>query len=689
MNTGNTQVHEARPRPGKVEVEALWSVIDQLPIAVYIKDESSRFTYVNSESARSLGISFPAQAIGLTDADFFSRESAAKWIESEKRIMSTGEPVTDDEEVEERLRGATTWALTSKFPMKTSTGDTIGIFGISKDITQYKAAKSKEQFYLTVLDALPVLVFVKDSNGRFVFINNAIAENFNLEKSQIVDKTDREINPNLEQVERFEEADRRVLASRHETVIQAERLTNLKTGKTRILTTRKMPLRFPDESSGLHVLGVASDITELQEAKEDLQTSLSVLTEAVADIESSRNEDEACQYALLHVQKLSYSSVMLSFLKPIDGKLYILGDERYATDVWKNTAGETSVEFDAPEDSWDMLPAVLRNRHPEFVSDSHENENRYIARCRRHGILSQYIVPLATESMRIGVMQVDLGSSKERPQVICRMYDALAAHLSLAIERHRTLARLDALNDQLLRQAKLIAYSSAATRIVHQLNHSIFLYLVKLDKAQGDPEIRTNKAALEFLKITRTFVAQWYASLSDSMKEIQGERTLCVYRVESVVKEMIGDLIHKASLKNCKIVGVYEDPTIEIWVNIYEFKEMLSCLIINAIDASAKKITITVRLLSGEELCLGQKQYVEIQVCDNGVGIPAEYHDLIGKFGWTSKGKKGHGIGLTIVDLLARNMGGALLLESGGRSSGERETVFSLRIPMRSESNGG
>jgi signal transduction histidine kinase len=108
---------------------------------------------------------------------------------------------------------------------------------------------------------------------------------------------------------------------------------------------------------------------------------------------------------------------------------------------------------------------------------------------------------------------------------------------------------------------------------------------------------------------------------------------------------------------------------------------MLSALIRNAIDANARKVTVDVRKVCEKDPTVGEKRFVEFLVRDDGHGIPIEYRSQIGKPGWTSKGKRGHGIGLTIVDLLSRDMGGRLVLLSGGKSVGEKETVFSLRLP--------
>ena len=71
---------------------------------------------------------------------------------------------------------------------------------------------------------------------------------------------------------------------------------------------------------------------------------------------------------------------------------------------------------------------------------------------------------------------------------------------------------------------------------------------------------------------------------------------------------------------------------------------------------------------------------VQISVADNGVGILAEHMTRIFSHGFTTK-KDGHGFGLHSGALAAREMGGALRVDSAGPGSG---ATFTLQLPLRS-----
>ncbi|MDP9011382.1 MAG: PAS domain-containing protein [Pseudomonadota bacterium] len=71
---------------------------------------------------------------------------------------------------------------------------------------------------------------------------------------------------------------------------------------------------------------------------------------------------------------------------------------------------------------------------------------------------------------------------------------------------------------------------------------------------------------------------------------------------------------------------------------------------------------------------------VQIAVADNGIGIQPEHMVRIFAHGFTTK-KYGHGFGLHSGALAARDLGGALRVESAGPGSG---ATFTLELPLRS-----
>ena len=118
----------------------LRALLDNLPHNIYFKDSASRFIRVNRAMANYFGLDNPDAAIGHTDFDYFREEHARQARADEERVMETGEPLVDREEMETWPDGTDTWVSTTKLPLYDQDGRIIGTFGISRDITEKKLA---------------------------------------------------------------------------------------------------------------------------------------------------------------------------------------------------------------------------------------------------------------------------------------------------------------------------------------------------------------------------------------------------------------------------------------------------------------------------------------------------------------------------------------------------------------------
>ncbi|WP_231740844.1 response regulator [Thalassoglobus neptunius] len=121
------------------------SLMDNIPDAIYFKDRASRFIRMSSAQARKFGIASADDAIGLTDADIFTEEHARQALADEAKIMATGIPMVARIEKETWPEREDTWVSTTKMPLRDSTGEIVGTFGISRDITELKKTQDELQ----------------------------------------------------------------------------------------------------------------------------------------------------------------------------------------------------------------------------------------------------------------------------------------------------------------------------------------------------------------------------------------------------------------------------------------------------------------------------------------------------------------------------------------------------------------
>jgi PAS domain S-box-containing protein len=125
------------------ERQLLDAFMENIPVNVYFKDLHSRFIRISLKMAARRGLSDPAQAVGKTDADFFSPEVAAVKMADEVEIIRTGSPLLGKEEVSTWENGRQTWVVANKVPLRDRRGRIIGTMGTSHDITDRKLAEEE------------------------------------------------------------------------------------------------------------------------------------------------------------------------------------------------------------------------------------------------------------------------------------------------------------------------------------------------------------------------------------------------------------------------------------------------------------------------------------------------------------------------------------------------------------------
>jgi signal transduction histidine kinase len=110
-----------------------------------------------------------------------------------------------------------------------------------------------------------------------------------------------------------------------------------------------------------------------------------------------------------------------------------------------------------------------------------------------------------------------------------------------------------------------------------------------------------------------------------------------------------------------------------------EFKQIVTNLLANAVDAVGRGGTIVIRVRPGREWSRGEEGF-RITVADNGVGISRTDRKRLFQPFFTTKGQKGTGLGLWVTQGLVTKHGGHLQMHSSTRPQ-RRGTTFSIFFP--------
>jgi diguanylate cyclase (GGDEF)-like protein/PAS domain S-box-containing protein len=124
------------------ERDLMHSMMDSVPDQIFFKDRESRFIRINTSLAGRYGLTNPAQAVGKSDADFYSKEHAEQTRLEELEIMRTGAPVFNQLHAEVWSDGREAWNVSMKMPLRDASGQIIGTYGIAHDITEHKKAEA-------------------------------------------------------------------------------------------------------------------------------------------------------------------------------------------------------------------------------------------------------------------------------------------------------------------------------------------------------------------------------------------------------------------------------------------------------------------------------------------------------------------------------------------------------------------
>ena len=270
-NMINYQAHQIQSHK-KAELEVvnqknlMNEIFDYLPINIFTKDVKGKYIYLNKNFEESIGVNLQ-EAIGKTDFDLYSDETAKKLEQNDIEVRRTKKPILSQHEIE--INGRVRHVFTGKKIINTSENKEL-LIGFSIDITQNiqasKTIEDQKKFYQQIFNTIPNYIYVKDKNGRFLLVNEAVSELFGLTQEQIllqgtISSSEISLDEDLNY-----RTDQQVLKTGE--FVEIEEPIILKNGEERWYHTTKKPL--PDKEGIINVLGISMDITDRKKHSDEL-----------------------------------------------------------------------------------------------------------------------------------------------------------------------------------------------------------------------------------------------------------------------------------------------------------------------------------------------------------------------------------------------------------------------------------
>ena len=126
------------------EHNLLTTLFDNLADFVYVKDKSCRFVMNNKSHLQALGNKTQVEVTGKTDFDFFPVEFAERFYAGDQEVFETGFIVSREEPFLDQ-KNLVGWVRATKVPLRDSTGNIVGLVGVSQDITKQKQLEEELQ----------------------------------------------------------------------------------------------------------------------------------------------------------------------------------------------------------------------------------------------------------------------------------------------------------------------------------------------------------------------------------------------------------------------------------------------------------------------------------------------------------------------------------------------------------------
>ncbi len=260
LNEGNRNLHQLNKQLARQE-SIYHSLAENSPDYIMRYGRDLRHLYINEAGLKFSGAS-REQVIGKTfcESGLYTPELCDYWEEKINKVFESGQPWHEHFKWE-NVNGLI-WLDCYINPEYDTNGNITSVLSVSRDITSLKKTenelKESRELHQTFINSTDDIVFLKDSQLRYVIVNEAQKDFFGKPENEILGNTDFELMP-PEAVRNCLLSDTMVLESRQATI-------NIEQVGDRIYETRKFPVKLSNEETGVGAF--IRDITQ-QKAAED------------------------------------------------------------------------------------------------------------------------------------------------------------------------------------------------------------------------------------------------------------------------------------------------------------------------------------------------------------------------------------------------------------------------------------
>ncbi|MEG3859271.1 PAS domain S-box protein [Microcoleus sp. herbarium12] len=245
-------------------------ILDSIADMVLVKGPESKIVWANQAFRDYYGMT-EEELQGIVDSPFADPDNTLQYVKDDALVFETGQTLQIAEEPATRYDSKVRLFSTVKTPIRNQDGQVVMTVGVSRDMTERKAAeeavKASEAQYRRLVETSQDMIWSVNAQGQFTFVNPAVKYIYGYEPAEMIDRPFSDfVTPEQSQ------KDLAVFARLFdgESVFQHETTHIAKDGSIKHLMFNAIAL-YDDTGNILGTTGTATDITDRKRAEAALQ----------------------------------------------------------------------------------------------------------------------------------------------------------------------------------------------------------------------------------------------------------------------------------------------------------------------------------------------------------------------------------------------------------------------------------
>ncbi len=190
-------IHDAKTLQNdlKREKALLRTLIDNLPVAVFVKDEHARKLIANKMDVANMELETEAQALGKTNLEIFDWNESHWGYEQDLKVFSSKKPLINDVQTAINKKGEKIIYSITKTPTFDEEGNLTGLVGVCANITEQVKLEEKLRLVDFAFANAAISIFLLNEDATFYDFNDTAHNLLGYTKEELMALKVEDINP--------------------------------------------------------------------------------------------------------------------------------------------------------------------------------------------------------------------------------------------------------------------------------------------------------------------------------------------------------------------------------------------------------------------------------------------------------------------------------------------------------------